>query len=49
MEALREFGYFLEDVSGEDVPDAVQSGSGVLLAVTVVLLLFIQERMADKP
>ncbi len=47
LEALREFGYFLEDVSGEDIPDPVQSGSGVLLAVAVVLLVFIHERMAD--
>ncbi len=48
LEALHAFGYFLEDVSGEDIPDAVQSGSGTLLAVAVVLLVFIHERMADE-
>lgn len=48
LAALREFGYFLEDISGEDIPDPVQSGSGVLLALAVILLLFIQERAADS-
>lgn len=43
-----QLGYFLEDVTGEDIPDAVQSGGGALLALAVALAAAFQARSGDQ-